>query len=106
MRKINPNNFHVATRSTSREINRQIALNLVRSYRCEGIGVVIPGMVDRSTSRIIYAPTLRWRDVEIRESLEAATGYPVQLENSGKACALAQIWATRGDAAAAGDLAF
>ncbi|HKX32920.1 MAG TPA: ROK family transcriptional regulator [Blastocatellia bacterium] len=219
MRKINPNNFRVATRSTSREINRQIALNLVRahqpisradlarimglrrgavslivndlmaeglifegltgeshrgrkptflyidsrercvvaidiritrtfmtvtdlmgrqltpihnfpterdpedwvtdvsgrirkllsdqmeSYRCEGIGVVIPGMVDRSTSRIIYAPTLDWREIEIRESLAAATGLPVELENSGKACALAQMWATRGETAA-GDLAF
>jgi predicted NBD/HSP70 family sugar kinase len=30
----------------------------------------------------------------------------VQVENSGKACALAQTWATRGDAAAIGDLVF
>ena len=33
MRKINPNNFQVATRGTSREINRQIALNLVRTHQ-------------------------------------------------------------------------
>ena len=33
MRKINPNNFQVATRGTSREINRQIALNLVRAHQ-------------------------------------------------------------------------
>ena len=31
MRRINPHNFHIATRGTSREINRQIALNLVRT---------------------------------------------------------------------------
>src|SRR6185369_2680904 len=67
---------------------------------CEGIGVVVPGMVDRKTSRIIHAPTLGWRNVEIRESLAAATGMPVHVENSGKACALAQMWATRGDAGA------
>jgi predicted NBD/HSP70 family sugar kinase len=73
---------------------------------CEGIGVVVPGMVDRSTGRVIHAPTLGWRDVEIRESLAALTGLPVHLENSGKACALAQMWATRGDAAAVGDLVF
>src|SRR5262245_39298721 len=30
MRRINPASFRVATRGTSREINRQIALNLVR----------------------------------------------------------------------------
>src|SRR5499426_2045746 len=220
MRKINPNNFQVATRGTSREINRQIALNLVgarqpisgadlarimglrrgavslivndllaeglifegatgESHRgrkpmflyidsrercvvavdirvtrtflmvtdllgrqlvgvisfpterepkrlvtelgkrvkkvlsehkeagaCKGVGVVVPGMVDRRTRRVIHAPTLGWRDVEIRESLAAATGLPVHVENSGKACALAQMWATRGDAAAVGDLVF
>src|SRR6266542_3367239 len=209
MRKINPNNFQVATRGTSREINRQIALNLVRTHQpisradlarimglrrgavslivndlladglvfegatgeshrgrkptflyidsretcvvavdirvtrtflmvtdllgrqlvgvisfpterepkrlvaelgkrikkvlaehkeagaCKGVGVVVPGMVDRKTRRIIHAPTLGWRDVEIRESLAAATGLPVHIENSGKACALAQMWAAR-----------
>ena len=220
MRKINPHNFHIATRGTSREINRQIALNLVHTHQpisradlarlmgmrrgavslivndllaegvifegstgeshrgrkptflyidsrqrcvvavdirvtgtylrvtdllgrqlvatsnfatdrdpkrmvaalgkrikkvladhkdvgvCEGIGVVIPGMVDRTTSRIIYAPTLGWRNVEIRESLAAVTGLPIHVENSGKACALAQMWAVRGDVGAGGDLVF
>ena len=33
MRKINPNNFKLATRGTSREINRQIALTLIRTHQ-------------------------------------------------------------------------
>jgi predicted ArsR family transcriptional regulator len=33
MRKINPHDFHVATRSTSRDINRRIALNLIREHQ-------------------------------------------------------------------------
>jgi hypothetical protein len=33
MRKINPHDFHIATRSTSRDINRRIALNLVREHQ-------------------------------------------------------------------------
>ncbi|MDQ3014223.1 MAG: ROK family protein, partial [Acidobacteriota bacterium] len=73
---------------------------------CEGVGVVVPGMVDRATSRIIHAPTLGWRDVEIRQPLAAATGLAIHVENSGKACALAQMWATRDDAPAGGDLVF
>jgi predicted NBD/HSP70 family sugar kinase len=73
---------------------------------CEGVGVVIPGMVDRATSRVIYAPTLGWRDVAIREPLARATGLAVHVENSGKACALAQMWAARDDQAAGGDLVF
>lgn len=59
---------------------------------CEGIGVVVPGMVDYRTGKILNAPTLGWREVEIRAKLAAATGLPVQVENSGRACALAQLW--------------
>src|SRR5438128_6957753 len=33
MRKINPQDFHIATRTTSREINRRIALNLIREHQ-------------------------------------------------------------------------
>jgi predicted NBD/HSP70 family sugar kinase len=65
---------------------------------CEGIGLVIPGMVDQRTGLILNAPALGWRGVDIRDKLAAATGLPVQIENSGRACALAQLWLVRGDA--------
>jgi predicted NBD/HSP70 family sugar kinase len=65
---------------------------------CAGIGVVVPGMVEHATMRVLHAPTLGWRDVHLREALSAATSLPVQIENSGRACALAQMWALRGDA--------
>jgi N-acetylglucosamine repressor len=74
---------------------------------CEGIGVVVPGMVEHSTMRVLHAPTLGWRNVNLRESLAAATGLPVQIENSGRACALAQMWAMRDEPTpASGDLVF
>ena len=72
---------------------------------CVGIGVAVPGMVDHWTNRVIHAPTLGWRNVEIDQALSRATSLPVQIENSGKACALAQMWMTRGEEAQ-GDLAF
>jgi len=64
---------------------------------CEGIGVVVPGMVEHASMRVLHAPTLAWRDVDLREPLSAATGLPVQIENSGRACALAQMWTLRAD---------
>jgi len=73
---------------------------------CEGIGVVVPGMVEHSTMTVLHAPTLGWRNVNLRDRLSAATGLPVQIENSGRACALAQTWALRADAAPPGDLVF
>ena len=69
-----------------------------RDAACEGVGVVVPGMVDYRTGRILNAPTLGWRGVDIRAKLAAATGLPVHVENSGRACALAQLWLERGEA--------
>ena len=35
---------------------------------CEGIGVVVPGMVEHSTMRVLHAPTLGWRNVDLRDA--------------------------------------
>lgn len=59
---------------------------------CQGIGLVVPGMVDRYTGRVLNSPQLGWRDVAIREMLAEATGLPVFIENAPIACALAQVW--------------
>jgi predicted NBD/HSP70 family sugar kinase len=74
--------------------------------RCEGIGVVVPGMVDRTGTRVLFAPRLGWRDVPFQEPLATATGLPVVIENSGKTCARAQLWGARGEAAAPADFGF
>lgn len=67
---------------------------------CEGIGLVVPGMVDRRTGRVLNAPQLGWRDVEIRGQLSEATGLPVYIENAPNACALSQMWLGHGSKAA------
>jgi N-acetylglucosamine repressor len=67
-------------------------------FTCEGVGVVVPGMVDQRTGKILNAPALGWRDVDIRSKLAAAIGLPVHIENSGRASALAQLWSERGEA--------
>ena len=58
----------------------------------EGIGVSLPGRVDLATQRLVFAPNLAWRDVDLKTPLEKATGLPVDLENAANACALAEIW--------------
>ncbi len=73
--------------------------------RCEGIGVVVPGMVDAETGRVLAAPNLGWRDLSLRDSIGAAVGLPVEIENSGKACALAQLWSSR-DSGASGNFVY
>ncbi|MEO8361085.1 MAG: ROK family protein [Vicinamibacteria bacterium] len=73
--------------------------------RCQGIGVVVPGMVESAEGRVLLAPNLGWKDVLLRGPIAAAMKIPVQIENSGKACALAQLWASR-DAAAPSNFAY
>ena len=59
---------------------------------CEGLGLVVPGMVDSVTGRVLNAPHLGWRNVDVRDALSVAVGLPVFVENAPIACALAQMW--------------
>jgi predicted NBD/HSP70 family sugar kinase len=62
---------------------------------CEGLGVVVPGMVDPLRGRVLRAPQLGWRNVELRSALERALPLPVWVENAPVACALARLWLAR-----------
>lgn len=64
--------------------------------QCHGIGIVVPGMVERRTGRVIYAPRLGWRDVQFREAVSSQTGLPVLIEGAPIACALARLWSFDG----------
>ena len=94
----------VLTQELTRRIKQTLADKEIGS--CAGVGVVVPGMVDPALGRVLHAPTLGWRDVTLRDPLAAALGIPVHIENSGKACALAQLWTTRGDMVASANSVF
>jgi len=86
---------------------REILGTKLEASTCEGIGIVVPGMLDRKSSVVLNAPTLGWRDVNLLSPLEAEfEGIKVHLENSGKACALSQIWMTRAGGIGFNDLVF
>jgi len=59
---------------------------------CEGIGVGVPGRVDRHTQRLVFAPNLGWKNVEIKQYLENATNLPVEVDNAANSCALYELW--------------
>ena len=58
----------------------------------EGVGVALPGRIDPSTNRLIFAPNLAWKCIDLKSALETATSLEVELENAANACALAEIW--------------
>ena len=58
---------------------------------CEGIGVSLPGRVDLTSKKLVFAPNLGWRDFDLKTPLEKATKLPVELENAANSCALTEI---------------
>jgi len=69
--------------------------NVIRTHPgiyYEGVGISLPGRLDLATQKLVFAPNLGWRDVDLKTPLEKATGLPVELENAANACALTEIW--------------
>lgn len=61
--------------------------------RVQGIGVSTPGYVDHQTGvSMAYTHYAWWRNIPLKEKLEAELGLPVQLENDVKCMALAELW--------------
>src|SRR5258706_1514909 len=86
---------------------RRALSNIADDAVCDGMGIVISGVLDRESGVVLHAPTLKWRNVNLLEPLQREfDGIDIHLENSGKACALSQIWSTNGDGAALNDIVF
>ena len=57
-----------------------------------GLGVCIPGRVQRETGRLILAPNLHWQNFDVRGSLAERLDLQVELENDANACLLSELW--------------
>jgi len=56
----------------------------------QGIGISLPGRVNPTTQRLIFAPNLKWPEFDIKKMVETKMGLPVMLENDATACLLAE----------------
>ncbi len=56
----------------------------------EGIGISLPGRVNPTTQRLIFAPNLKWPEFDIKKMVETRMGLPVVLENDATACLMAE----------------
>lgn len=63
-----------------------------------GVGVSMPGTIDRTSGRVIAAEALGWFDVEVGRILRRRLKWPVYFENDANLCAQGEQWYTeRGD---------
>jgi predicted NBD/HSP70 family sugar kinase len=57
-----------------------------------GVGVSVPGQVDRDGGVSVFAPNWDWHDVPLRDQLAAELHVPLYLDNPLRAGVLAELW--------------
>ena len=53
----------------------------VTAASIQAVGIGAPGPLDPATGIVIFAPNLRWKDVRLKEELEARVGFPTFVDN-------------------------
>jgi glucokinase len=53
----------------------------VEPAQIRGMGIGVPGQIDIGTTRVIFAPNLDWRDVDIKPLLPPSWRWPLVVEN-------------------------
>ena len=61
--------------------------------RVLGVGVSVPGQVDREGGVSVFAPNWDWHDVPLRDLLADGLALPLHLDNPLRAAVLAELWA-------------
>jgi predicted NBD/HSP70 family sugar kinase len=61
----------------------------------QGIGISLPGRIDPTTHRLLFAPNLKWREFDIKKMVETEMGLPVMMENDATACLMAELTFSR-----------
>jgi glucokinase len=62
-------------------IQRAIDKSGVTAASIQAVGIGAPGPLDPATGIVIFAPNLRWKDVRLKEELEARVGFPTFVDN-------------------------
>lgn len=64
----------------------------IEAARVLGVGVSVPGQVDRDTGVVEYAANWDWHDVPLRALLAEHIARPLYLDNPLRACTVAELW--------------
>jgi glucokinase-like ROK family protein len=57
-----------------------------------GLGLGLPGIVDVGSGTLLFAPNLRWRDVPLREILQAEFDFPIYVDNEANMATLGESY--------------
>jgi predicted NBD/HSP70 family sugar kinase len=71
-------------------VKKLIDANSEKSF--DGIGIGLPGRMDQSLQKPVFAPNLNWSALGLKSRMERATGLRVEMDNVANACALSEVW--------------
>ncbi len=57
-----------------------------------GVGIGVPGIVDRAGGVSIFAPNWGWRNISLLDLVQTQLHLPILLDNGAQAMALAEMW--------------
>ncbi len=57
----------------------------------EGIGISVPGRVDKESQCLIFAPNLKWPKYDIKHVIEHEMSLPTEMENAATACLMSEL---------------
>jgi predicted NBD/HSP70 family sugar kinase len=66
----------------------------LQNSRLLGVGVGLPGTIDRNSGKIIAAENFNWFNLEVGNLLRSQLSVPFHFENSAKLAALAEMWSS------------
>lgn len=64
-----------------------LVARLRADHEVDAVGVGAAAFVDAARARVLFAPNLAWRDLDLKADLERLTGLPVVVENDANAAA-------------------
>jgi N-acetylglucosamine repressor len=66
--------------------------NSCNSEQMLGVGVSLPGMIDKAVGRVVGAESIGWFGVEVGKKLRSRLSWPLFFENDANLSALAEQW--------------
>lgn len=73
-------------------INTCIKNSNIPNQRIDSMGVGVPGMVDSKEGIVIDSPSLKWRELKLRQILEQCYQFPIVVKNDVNLAVIGERW--------------
>jgi glucokinase-like ROK family protein len=84
--------FESITDRVSDIINGLVQHPKVRGKKVLGVGIAVPGLVNKSDNIIELSPDLHWEYVDLLKNLHEKCELPIKLDNVTRVMALGELW--------------